>query len=80
MGRIAPGKPTRDTPLSTASTDGCAPLGTHVVINAIMAALQKCAEAFDAVGVGHAANTLTDRMVDGQVVEASAGWVFSPGI
>ena len=45
-----------------------------------MAALQKCTAAFDAVGEGHAANTLTDRMVDGQVVEASAGWVFSPGI
>ena len=43
-----------------------------------MATLQQRPEAFDAVGVGHVPNKLTDRVINGQVVETSAGkWAIA---
>ena len=48
-------------------------LGAHVVIDAVVAALQQRPEAFDAVSVGFVADVLTYRVVDALVRETLAG-------
>lgn len=45
-------------------------LGTNVVIDAYVAAIEQRPEASDAIGVGHVANVLASRVVDPDMLEA----------
>lgn len=51
-------------------------LGTHVVVDAVVPALQQCPEAFDPVRVGHVVHELTGRVADGLVIVANCGKVL----
>lgn len=45
-------------------------LGTHVVIDAVMAAREKRSEALNPVGVSFVADILANRMIDANMIEA----------